>query len=199
MLKTALIATLTFITLLNPIQKIFIIFSLQKDYTPRELLRITNRSSATALVVLLLFLVAGNQLLCYVFNIEIYSFQIICGIILCINGLMALQKGTFFRIKQQSRMEDIIAVPIAVPMIAGPASITAAVTMPSIYGMAVSVVAIVLGIAVNWLVMRYSGVLGRFMVKHNILNPLLRIFGLLIAAIGTQMIMNGIRAFVAGL
>ena len=81
-------------------------------------------------------------------------------------------------------------------MIAGPASITAAVTMPSLYGIFNSVMAILIGVSLNWVVMRKSKILGGFMLKHNIMNPMLRIFGLIVAAIGTQMVMNGIKTFV---
>ena len=93
-----------FVSLINPIQKIFVMFTLQNSYSDKELMRITNRSSITALVVLLVFLAVGNQLLTMVFNIEIYSFQIICGVILCLNGIYALQKGSFFNVDKQSRL-----------------------------------------------------------------------------------------------
>ncbi len=190
------IALLTFISLLNPIQKIFVIFSLQDTYDRKAITTIVNRSSRTAFIVLITFLAIGNQLLRYVFNIEIYSFQMICGIVLTMSGMNALQKGAYVKVDKGSSIDDIITVPIAVPMIAGPASITAVVTMPSIYGVWEAVLAVTIGFFVNWLVMRNSHIIGGFMNRYNLLNPMTRIFGLIVAGIGVQMILNGIATFV---
>ena len=199
MVKTLLLALLTFISLLNPIQKIFVISTLRENYDDAAVRQIVNRSTRTAAIVLILFLVLGNELLSYVFNIEIYSFQIICGIVLCINGLTALQKGLYVNIDDKSSIESIVTVPIAVPMIAGPATITAVVTMPSLYGFAISFGAVTLGLLLNWVVMRKSDVIARAMNRHNLLNPSSRIIGLIVAAIGVQMILNGVGAYVATL
>ena len=199
MIKLFFIASLTFIALLNPIQKIFVMFSLQDTYDHKSLMNIVNRSTRTAFIVLLIFLTLGNQILGYVFNIEMYSFQIICGIVLSMNGLSALQKGVYVKINKNSSIDDIITVPIAVPMIAGPASITAVVAMPQIYGVWISVAAVTTGMFLNWLVMRKSNVLGVFLNKYNLLNPMSRIFGLIVAAIGVQMVLNGVKIFIATL
>ena len=199
MIKLFFIATLTFISLLNPIQKIFVMFSLQETYDHKSLMTIVNRSTRTAFIVLLIFLTLGNQILGSVFNIEMYSFQIICGIVLSISGLKALQKGAYVQINKHSSIDDIITVPIAVPMIAGPASITAVVTMPMTYGVWVSISAVSVGMFVNWIVMRKSNVIGAFLSKFNLLNPMSRIFGLIVAAIGVQMILTGLKAFIGTL
>ena len=196
MIKLFFIATLTFISLLNPIQKIFVMFSLQETYDHKSLMTIVNRSTRTAFIVLLIFLTLGNQILGSVFNIEMYSFQIICGIVLSISGLKALQKGAYVQINKHSSIDDIITVPIAVPMIAGPASITAVVTMPMTYGVWISISAVSVGMFVNWIVMRKSNVIGAFLSKFNLLNPMSRIFGLIVAAIGVQMILTGLKAFI---
>ncbi len=197
--KTFLMAVLTFISLLNPIQKIFVIFSLQETYDKEAVKQIVDRSTRTAYIILIIFLLLGKRILGYAFNIEIYSLQIICGLVLAINGLSALQKGAYVNLKEGSPIDSIITVPIAVPMIAGPATITAVVTMPSMYGALVSFMAITLGIAFNWLVMRNSNRIGIFMSRYNLLNPTSRIFGLIVAAIGTQMVLNGISTYVKGL
>ena len=115
------------------------------------------------------------------------------------NGLSALQKGVYVKINKNSSIDDIITVPIAVPMIAGPASITAVVAMPQIYGVWISVAAVTTGMFLNWLVMRKSNVLGVFLNKYNLLNPMSRIFGLIVAAIGVQMVLNGVKIFIATL
>ena len=93
-------------------------------------------------------------------------------------------------------MEELIAVPIAIPMIAGPATITAAVTMPAVYGRRMTIAAVILALLLNLLIMRNADRIGKFLVRQNMLMPLIRITALIVAAIGLQMILNGIETFV---
>lgn len=189
-------AFFAFLALVNPIQKLFVVFSLQESYTKSELKKIVTRATITALGILILFLFLGDAILGYVFNLQIYAFQVTCGIVLFYNGFMGLQKGAFLTLDKTTRIEDIIAVPIAVPMIAGPATITAVVTMPSIYGKVATMVAVTAAILLNLIIMRNAGKIAGFLVKQNILMPMIRITGLIVAAIGTQMIFNGIFTFI---
>ncbi|MBE9488335.1 MAG: MarC family protein [Bacteroidetes bacterium] len=196
-IKIFLSAFLAFLALVNPIQKLFVVFSLQENYTPSELKKIVTKSTITALGILILFLFLGIFILNYIFNLEIYAFQVTCGVVLFYNGFMGLQKGAFLTIDKDTSVEDIIAVPIAVPMIAGPATITAVVTMPSIYGQLTTFLAMTLAILVNYLIMLNAHRIGEILVKKNIMMPMIRITGLIVAAIGSQMVFNGIHTFIS--
>lgn len=196
-IKTFFAAFFAFLALVNPIQKLFVVFSLQNNYTPKELKKIVTRATITALGILILFLAFGHVILEYVFNLQIYAFQATCGVVLFYNGFMGLQKGAFLTIDSNTRIEDIIAVPIAVPMIAGPATITAVVTMPSIYGTTITIGAVVASLVLNLIIMRNGTHIAKVLVKHNILMPMIRITGLIVAAIGAQMVFNGISTFIS--
>ena len=113
-------ACLTLLALINPIQKVFVVVSLQENYTRPELRRIVDKASVTAIGVLLLFLLMGEAILGYVFKLKIYAFQITCGVVLFYNGFVGLQKGAFLTLDKNTRIEELITVPIAIPMIAGP-------------------------------------------------------------------------------
>ena len=195
-IKTFFSAFFAFLALINPIQKVFVVFSLQENYSRAELHRIVDKATVTAIGVLLLFLFLGEAILGYVFNLKIYAFQITCGIVLFYNGFVGLQKGAFLTIDKNTRMEELIAVPIAIPMIAGPATITAAVTMPAVYGRWMTIAAVILALLLNLLIMRNADRIGEFLVRQNMLMPLIRITALIVAAIGLQMILNGIETFV---
>lgn len=188
-------AFFAFLALVNPVQKLFVVFSLQNNYTTKELKRIVTRATITALAVLILFLFLGDVILGYIFNLQIYAFQATCGVVLFYNGFVGLQKGAFLSIDANTRIEDIIAVPIAIPMIAGPATITAVVTMPSMYGKAITICAVFLALALNLVMMRNGDRIAKWLVKLNVLMPMIRITGLIVAAIGAQMIFNGIHTF----
>jgi len=45
--------------------------------------------------------------------------------------------------------------------------------------------------------MLYAAKIGGLLNKYNRLNPLIRIFGLIVAAIGVQMILNGLSGFIS--
>ena len=189
-------ACLTLLALINPIQKVFVVVSLQENYTRPELRRIVDKASVTAIGVLLLFLLMGEAILGYVFNLKIYAFQITCGVMLFYNGFVGLQKGAFLTLDKNTRIEELITVPIAIPMIAGPATITAVVTMPAVYGRWMTIGALLLALAINWVIMRNADRIGRFLERQNMMMPLIRITALIVAAIGLQMILNGIETFI---
>lgn len=191
-------AFFSFLALVNPIQKLFVVFSLQDHYTAAELKRIVTRATITALGILVLFLFLGDMILTYIFNVQVYAFQVTCGVVLFYNGFVGLQKGAFLTVDRDTRIEDIIVVPIAVPMIAGPATITAVVTMPSIYGQMMTFAAVTIALFLNLIIMRNAKYIATLLVKYNILMPMIRITGLIVAAIGAQMVFNGVLSFING-
>lgn len=102
------------------------------------------------------------------------------------NGLSGLLKGFFMKVDEHIKIADLTTVPIAIPMIAGPATITAAVTFPVQYSRFVTIVAILLALAVNLFFMLKARRIGSFLIKYNFMNPLIRIIGLIVATIGLQ-------------
>ncbi len=189
-------STIALLALVNPIQKIFVITSLQNQFTDEQLKYLSAKASMTALIILIFFLLLGQLVFNYVFNIQLYAFQVTCGVVLFYNGIGGLQRGVILQVDQKIKLSDLSAVPIAMPMIAGPATITAAVTFPAHYGKLVTITAIVLAILVNLLIMIFSKNIGRVLTKYNLMNALVRIIGLIVATIGVQMVFNGIANFI---
>ena len=184
----------TFITLLaliNPIQKIFVINSLQGQLTDKELRYISIKSSITAFIILMIFLFLGNLIFGYVFRIQLYSFRVTCGMVLVYSGWIALQRGVLIDIGKDVRIQDIALVPIAIPMIAGPGTITATVTFPAQYGSLVTVLAVFTALSINLIIMLYAKNIGKVLIKLNVMSAFVRIIGLIIATIGVQMIFDG--------
>ncbi len=198
-IKLILSAFVALLALVNPVQKIFVITSLQKQFADKELKYLSLKASITAFVILVLFLFLGQIIFNYVFHIQLYAFQVTCGVVLFYNGISGLQKGVFFQVDPNVKLADLSAVPIAMPMIAGPATITAVVTFPSHYGYVVTIVGIFGALAVNLLLMLYSRPIGNLLTKYNFMNALIRITGLIVATIGVQMVFTGISNFIATL
>lgn len=185
----------TLLALVNPVQKIFVMCSIGSKLSDRDRRYVSLKSNLVAAIILLLFLALGNVIFSYVFNISLYAFRITCGFVLLYNGFIALQEGILIKIDPQTKLNDVSAVPIAMPMIAGPGTITAAVTLPNQDGVVVTIVAIIAVIATNTFIMLHSKYLGDVLNRFNLMSPLIRILGLIIATIGVQMCFNGIREF----
>ena len=177
------------LALVNPIQKVLIVTSLQERFSPTELRYISIKSTITAMLILIFFLYLGQVTFSYVFRVELYSFQITCGAVLMYNGLSGLLKGFFMKVDEHIKIADLTTVPIAIP-------ITAAVTFPVQYSRFVTIVAILLALAVNLFFMLKARRIGSFLIKYNFMNPLIRIIGLIVATIGLQMVFDGITLFI---
>jgi len=185
-----------FFALVNPVHKILVITSLQDQFDGKQLRYLSIKSSLTAFVILIFFLFLGELIFNYVFHIQLYAFKVTCGVVLFYNGIDGLQKGAFLKMDKNIKIDDILTVPIAMPMIAGPATITAAVTFPSHYGRFITILAIFLALALNLVFMLYAKQIGKFLLRLNILNALIRITGLIVATIGLQLVFDGIANFI---
>lgn len=196
-IKLLLGSFVAILALINPVQKIFVITSLQSHFEDKELKLLSLKASLTAFIILVLFLFLGQLIFNYVFHIQLYAFQVTCGVVLFYNGISGLQKGVFLQVDQNVKLEDLSAVPIAMPMIAGPATITAAVTFPAHYGYGITILSIFAALCVNLLLMLYSRAIGNVLTKYNFMNALIRITGLIVATIGIQLVFTGITNFIA--
>ena len=96
---------------------------------------------------------------------------------------------------------NVALVPLGTPLLAGPGSIVAVMVAVGQAGTNVGswiavIVAVILAHVVMWLTMRFSLALSRFLGPGGIML-LTKISGLLLAAIATQLIMEGIFQFIA--
>jgi multiple antibiotic resistance protein len=197
--KLLLSSFVAFFALVNPIHKILVVTSLEKQFNEKQLRYLSIKSSFTAFIILIFFLFLGELIFNYVFHIQLYAFKVACGIVLFYNGIEGLQKGAFLKIDKNINLDDILTVPIAMPMIAGPATITAAVTFPAQYGRVITIVAILVALFVNLLLMLYAKQIGKFLAWLNVLNALIRITGLIVATIGLQLVFDGITNYISTL
>jgi len=197
--KLLLSSFVAFFALVNPIHKILVVTSLEKQFNEKQLRYLSIKSSFTAFIILIFFLFLGELIFNYVFHIQLYAFKVACGIVLFYNGIEGLQKGAFLKMDKNINLDDILTVPIAMPMIAGPATITAAVTFPAQYGRVITIVAILVALFVNLLLMLYAKQIGKFLAWLNVLNALIRITGLIVATIGLQLVFDGITNYISTL
>ncbi len=195
MLKDILIATLYFVVLINPISKVSVLTVLTSGHAHTDFTRLTLRASLVAGSILLLAMLFGDVIFRYIFRLELYSLRLAGGAVLFFFGFTALRKGVFFEQDTQTRFEEIALVPLACPMIAGPASIAAAITLHAQEGYLRSGVAIILAVLINHIVMMFSRQISTLLGHYNVLGALVRLTGLIVMSIGTQMVFDGISTW----
>jgi multiple antibiotic resistance protein len=117
---------LLFLVLVNPISKISVCFSLGSSMDAKTLRRTAARSTLFGLLILVSFALAGTFILRTLFQIDVNSLRLAGGAVLFIIGLHALQSGEFFEVGSSRELSDLSMVPLGMPLIAGPATITAA-------------------------------------------------------------------------
>lgn len=183
--------SLYFLVLINPISKILFITAKHPAYSRAQLSRLCWRSNLAALFMLVLLASIGDFLMTKIFHVEIYSLSVAGGIILFSIGLTAVKAGNFFNSNKKHGIDDVSIVPLAAPLIAGPGSMTAAISFTSTQGTTTTIVCITIAILINCICMLFAFEFNKFLDKFKATEPLTRITGLIITAVAMQMIFSG--------
>jgi multiple antibiotic resistance protein len=158
------------------------------------------KASVTALVVLSAFAIAG-QYIFKMFGITLPAFEIAGGVILLLIGLDMLEakrsptQESSVEAAEAAVKEDAGIVPLGIPMLAGPGSITSVmVLVGQAEGewkkMAAILAAIFITAAICYLVLGNSDRVARALGETGV-RILVRIMGLLLVALAVQYFVNG--------
>jgi multiple antibiotic resistance protein len=193
-IRELLTDSLYLLALINPISKIAIlsVFTAKEDQhvVPRAALT----STAVAAGILLAVILTGDFIFRTVFHVELYSVRIAGGAVLFWVGFHALAKGVFFEADTHKRhFTELSIVPLASPMIAGPGTIAAALGLALQHGILATSTAMLVALGANLLLMLAAQPIGDVLRRHNIMGALIRITGLVVAAIAVQMVLDGMR------
>ncbi len=184
------------LALLNPASKIMFLTGYQPQLTKKQIFELAWKSSLAALIILILLAGAGDFILSRIFRVELYSLQITGGLILFFMGWSAIREGKFMQKKQEEMRADfteISLVPLAAPLIAGPGTIAASIASSAETGWGSTCLALTIALSVNFLLMMFSDSINKALLKTHLLGPLIRLTGLIIAAVAMQMILSGIK------
>ncbi len=187
------------LVIINPLSKIAILAALSQSHTKKELTSLCLRAGTVGFLLLVTFAFAGQFILRDVFHIKLYSIQFVGGFAIFTIGLRALRQGRFFAFSAESALRDIGVAPLGMPMIAGPASIAAVISIATSHSPLVASIAVLPAAAVNLVIMLLSVQFGILLSRGNILGPLVRIVGIFVAAIGAEMALDGLGAWIISL
>jgi len=184
--------------IMNPFANIPIFLGLVSDYSNKERRAIAQKASYVAFLILLAFVILGKYIFSF-FGITIPAFKITGGILLFYVGFEMLQSKQSTvknnRMTKTSRDESIAVSPLAIPILSGPGTIVTAMNYVSdttFLHMAIVILMGFLVITLNYLAFRSSEYVMAKLGK-NVIMVIEKIMGLIIAIIGTDMVINGIR------
>ena len=204
MVDFALSAFAAIFAIVNPVGNLTFFVALTEGYTQELKRKVINKVILVASVTLLVFALLGNYIF-MVFHTSIPAFRIAGGILLFSIAFVMVwggRPGTKLTDRDRSEAlekETVGAVPLGVPMFAGPGSITtvmvfmAEVSSPSLdlVKAAVILAAIMATMAASYILLLHSDRITRRMGRIGAL-AFSRIMGLILAAIAVQIILVGI-------
>ncbi|MCW8827368.1 MAG: NAAT family transporter [Gammaproteobacteria bacterium] len=189
------------IVIIDPFGAIPILLSLTRDYTIDERSRAITIAMVTVMIVLSLSAIFGETMLS-VLGASLPSFRVGGGIVLLLMALAMLRaqpdklRTTSAETIAADSRENIAIVPIAIPLLAGPGSISTVIIemhRPGAEYHLIWVVAVIMLVGIIlWGVLRLATPIGRILgpIGLNILN---RLFGLILTAIAIEIMANGLR------
>jgi multiple antibiotic resistance protein len=206
MLETALTAFATFFAVIGPIDSAVLLATLTPNATRAERRAISLKAVAIATLIVLVFALFGQPILTQL-GVSLPALQVAGGIILLIIALdMTLSKrpsSAKLTIKESEEAEnkaehhaEITVFPMATPLLAGPGAMTSAIVLAaSTRGDLKLLAAVVLAILAVMLVTLAFLLLAQEV--HHLMGltarkVIVRVFGVLLAAIAVQSIFNGI-------
>lgn len=173
---------------IDPIGLAAIFLSLGTGVPVAQRKKIANQAAWTGGLVALLFLFLG-QTIFTALGITVSDFQIAGGLILFI---LAARDLVHSAAETPAKLaDDFGVVPLGMPLIAGPASITTLILLAQTLGWMVTLVALVVNLVLVVLAFAYSDWIGR-KISATGMRAISKIISLLLAAIAVNMIRQGL-------
>ena len=188
LLETFLKAFIPLFVAIDPIGLAAIFLAMGAGVPAERRRKIANQAAWTGGLVALGFLFLG-QTIFTALGITVHDFQIAGGLILFIIAARDLVQSAA---EEPAKLaDDFGVVPLGMPLIAGPASITTLILLAQTLGWLVTLIALVVNLVLVVLAFAYSEWLGR-KISPTGLRAISKIISLLLAAIAVNMIRRGL-------
>lgn len=192
---------ITFFAVIDPIGTVPVFIAVTREYDQKTKRRIALLATIVAACVLLFFVVIGEIIL-KALSIPLSAFQISGGIVLFLFALNMI----FGDSKPEEEIKfleddhkDTAIFPLAVPSIASPGAMLAAVLLTenaifSLFEQMQTVVVMLLVLVVAYILMLLSGVITRFIGTSGA-SVVSRVMGLILSAVATTNILTGVSEY----
>lgn len=195
MLKTIL----SFIVMMNPFALFLYLSPVMKDLKQKEFLLVLIKATFISYAIILFFILSGDFIFTYLFQIEFNSFRIFGGIVIFSFAYFYIVKGKKALIQLRGSLDDL-AAEIAMPFMVGAGTISLAILAAEEHNMLTNMVILPLILIIN-----FSIIVGLKFIRDHLMQKrlriafnksmgiLLRITGFFVGAIGIDMILIGVQ------
>ena len=189
------VAFLLFVVI-DPVGNVPFVQAILAQVSDRDYRRVITREVSIASVILLVFALAGERVLQFI-GVAPSSLHVAGGVILFLISLKMIFR-TSAAIFDAGYSSDPVLVPIAVPAVAGPSAITTLMILGSGQRADPATVLAALGLVMllTYLTLLFGRGLARLLGPRGI-SALEKLMGLLLNLIAVDMMLAGVRAFLA--
>lgn len=185
-----------FFAIMNPISNMPIFLSLVEGADKETKRKISKKAVIIAFVIVAVFAMLGNFIF-ELFGITIPAFKIAGGILIFFVGFEMLQskRSNVKHLKDVNVDENIAVSPLAIPILAGPGTIVTAMNfVTNVSYVQILIVIVIFGVMcfLTFVVFRMSDLVER-KLGNNVISVIGKIMGLIIAIIGTGMVIEGVK------
>ena len=199
---TIFYAFMAFFAIMNPISNLPAYMALVADDSQKISRKIAFRSLLIAFVIVTVFIFSGDFIF-KVFGITIISFRIAGGILVAVIGYHMINGNhspSYKGMEQQAVNSDPMSIaisPLAMPLFAGPGTITTALSLANggLRNQLITVVAFALLCVITYLLLRSAKQIAGFLGK-NLMKIITKFMGLLLFSIGIQMIITSVQSLI---
>ena len=195
-------AFMAFFAIMNPISNLPAYMALVADDSQKISRKIAFRSLLIAFVIITVFIFSGDFIF-KVFGITIVSFRIAGGILVAVIGYHMINGNhspSYKGMEQQAVNSDPMSIaisPLAMPLFAGPGTITTALSLANggLRNQLITVVAFALLCVITYLLLRSAKQIAGFLGK-NLMKIITKMMGLLLFSIGIQMVIVSVQTVI---
>jgi multiple antibiotic resistance protein len=203
LLSFALLSLSSVFIIVNPLGATLVFVSLSEGMSHEQKVRMAKEACQIAGIILIIFAVAGTTIL-QLFGITLEAFRIAGGFLLFGIGMeMVYAKTSRTKLTATEKYESIDAeevtiMPMAIPMIAGPGSITTVVVLSNEafqdapVTIAIVLATIIFTVLVTYILLKNAEYIMQRVGQreYRVIN---RLMGILLMAIAVQFVINGIQ------
>ena len=196
-----ILSIISIITLINPVGIIPTYLNIIENFDKKDQKEITFKASIVAFILLVLFAIMGTFIFNF-FNLTIYAFKIVGGILFFRIGLnmvesrMSRTKSTPQEEKEAMHKDDITYTPLAIPLIAGPGAITSVMILSenviTVSEKILFISAIAICVIITYIILVASKKMSK-MIGTTGIRIIQRVMGIILMAIAVQLIFSGLN------
>lgn len=195
----ALTVFIGYFAVMNPLTKAPVFISLTRGAGIEKEHRVARKAGIAAFIILVSFVLLGKYIF-FVFGLTIPAFKITGGIVVFFVGFEMLQsKRSSINNPRAVNFDESISIsPLAIPIMAGPGTIITGmnfVTNADWLHIIIVVLMSALICYLNYLAYYWSGSLMK-VLGENMMVAIHKLMGLVLAILGTNMVLDGIDIFI---